>query len=110
MQEMALKYLHKGIIIIIPFPSQTQGRGREGVVPAKEDREGQEAENISISPTWATCSLSPCEFHHLQDFMDSQTETSVLDCGKDLVLGLRSYDIKVISFTVYEACDCGQVT
>lgn len=49
MQEMALKYLHKGIIII-PFLSQTQGSGREGVVPAKEDRVGQEAENTSISP------------------------------------------------------------
>lgn len=105
---MALKYLHKGIIII-PFPSQTQGSGREGVVPAKEDREGQEAENISISPTLATFSLTLCEFHHLQDFMDSQTDTSVLGCGKDHVLGLRRCDIKV-SFTVYEACDCGPVT
>lgn len=41
--------------------------------------------------------------------MEYQTETSVLGSGKDLVLGSRRCDIK-ISFVVYEACDCGQVT
>lgn len=106
MQGIALKHPQEGIIIFPSLPVSMECK--DGTVPLGRGR-GKAKDRFLLLPFWLPFPLSAYEFHHLKVFRKQQSETSVWGHGKDLVLGVRRCDVKV-SFTIYEVCECGQIT